>query len=217
VRYLAALSHAFSRAIQWGWLEDSPMRRVPKPREERGRVRFLDDDERKRLLDACKSSSNKYLYIVVMLGLATGMRRGEIMNLTWSDVDLERGRIVLQQTKNGDRRLVPLTGIALELLRGLGNDATSKNDLIFPSSISSKPMDLRFAWEQALKTSCINNFKFHDLRHCCASYLAMSGASLAEIAEVLGHKTLNMVKRYSHLSEAHTAGVVTKMNKKFFG
>ncbi len=78
-------------------------------------------------------------------------------------------------------------------------------------------MDLRFPWERALKQAEIENFRFHDLRHSTASYLAMNGASLAEIADVLGHKTLQMVKRYAHLSEAHTANVVANMNEKIFG
>ena len=78
-------------------------------------------------------------------------------------------------------------------------------------------MDLRAPWEAALKKAGIEDFRFHDLRHSAATYLAMNGASLAEIAEVLGHKTLQMVKRYTHLSEAHTAGVVARMNERIFG
>lgn len=78
-------------------------------------------------------------------------------------------------------------------------------------------MDLRFPWEQALKKAGIENYKFHDNRHSCASYLLMNGASLAEISEVLGHKTLAMVKRYSHLSEVHSAGVIERMNNAVFG
>ncbi len=80
-----------------------------------------------------------------------------------------------------------------------------------------KALDMRTAWEAAVKRTKITNLRFHDLRHSCASYLAMGGASLAEIAEVLGHKTLAMVKRYAHLSDTHTAGVVAKMNEKIFG
>lgn len=220
VRYLAALSHVFTTAInEWGWLENSPMKKVSKPKEARGRVRFLDDEERHRLFEACKASSNPYIYTVVLLAISTGMRASEIKTLVWNDVDLERGRIVLQHTKNGERRLVPITGLALELLKELANTPKEKNDLLFPGQSAGirKPMDLRFPWEQALKSANIENFRFHDLRHCCASYLAMSGASLAEIAEVLGHKTLSMVKRYAHLSEAHTTSVVANMNKKFIG
>jgi integrase len=78
-------------------------------------------------------------------------------------------------------------------------------------------MDLRAPWKAALKAAEIKDFRFHDLRHSAASYLAMNGASLAEIAETLGHKTLQMVKRYSHLSEAHTAKVISQLDQRIFG
>ena len=78
-------------------------------------------------------------------------------------------------------------------------------------------MSVDEAWKYAVKRAELVDFRFHDLRHTCASYLAMNGASLMEIAEVLGHKTLAMVKRYAHLSEAHTAGVVARMNAAIFG
>lgn len=223
VRYMAALSHAFTIAVkEWGWIDDSPMRKVSKPKESRGRVRFLSDDERHRLLKACKESSNTYLYPLVVLALSTGMRHGEIVGLTWDDVDLHRGRAVLHETKNGERRAVVITGHVLELLKELAKVRRIDTDLLFPSrerrpQKPQKPIDLRMAWEAALKKADIRDFRFHDLRHSAASYLAMNGASLAEIAEVMGHKTLQMVKRYAHLSEGHTARVVESMNKKIFG
>jgi integrase len=225
VRYLAALSHAFTIAVnEWGWLDDSPMRKVKKPALPRGRVRFLSEDttdgiagERTRLLKTCEESCNPYLYPVVVLALSTGMRQGEIMGLTWEDVDLHQGRATLHETKNGERRVVPLSGKALELLKVHAKVRRLNTSLLFPGKNPQKPMDLRAPWEAALKKADIEDFRFHDLRHSAASYLAMNGASLAEIAEVLGHKTLQMVKRYSHLSEAHTAGVVARMNARIFG
>jgi integrase len=237
-RYLAALSHMFNVAVEeWGWLEDSPMRKVSGLTEPRGRVRFLGEDttdpdgktidgERTRLLKACQASSNPYLYPVVVLALSTGMRQGEIMGLKWEDVDLHQGRITLHETKNGERRVVPLVGKALELLKEHDKVRRIGTPLLFPGKVKIhrpgevaiyKPMDLRTPWESALKKAGIDDFRFHDLRHSTASYLAMNGASLAEIAEVLGHKTLQMVKRYAHLSEAHTAGVVARMNERIFG
>lgn len=233
-RYLAALSHAFTVCVkEWGWLEDSPMRRVTKGKESRGRVRFLSDDERARLLAACQASNNAALYPVVVLALATGMRQGEIMGLHWREpktppagawgvVDLEAGRIVLHATKNGERRVLPLVGHAADCVRELAKVRRLDSDLLFPASNRPrkggpvKPVDLRKPWETALKRAGVEDFHFHDLRHSCASYLAMNGASLAEIAETLGHKTLAMVKRYSHLSEAHTAAVVGRMNAAIF-
>lgn len=220
VRYMAALSHAFTIAVkEWGWLEDSPMRKVTKPKESRGRVRFLSDDERPPLLKACKESSNPYLYPAVVLALSTGMRYSEIMGLTWDNVDLHRGRAILHETKNGERRAVALTGHALELLKELSKVRRIDSNLLFPAKENrlKKPMDLRAPWKAAVKKAELDDFRFHDLRHSAASYLAMNGATLAEIAEVLGHKTLQMVKRYAHLSEGHTARVVESMNQKIFG
>lgn len=223
VRYMAALSHAFTIAVQeWGWLDDSPMRKVRKPSLPRGRVRFLSDDERARLITACKESSNPYLYPVVVVALSTGMRQGEIMGLTWDVVDLNRGRVILHETKNGERRAVAITGRALEVLKELGKVRRIDSNLLFPSKENrpqkpQKPMDLRTPWKKAVKNAELQDFHFHDLRHSAASYLAMNGASLAEIAEVLGHKTLQMVKRYAHLSEGHTARVLASMNNKIFG
>ncbi len=228
-RYMSAISHAFTIAVnEWGWLEDSPMRKVKKPKEPRGRVRFLSEDEtiggqlvegeRTRLLRACKESNNPYLYPVVVLALSTGMRQGEIMGLSWSAVDLKQGRITLHETKNGEIRVVPIAGHALHLLKEHSKVRHLDTSLLFPGKVKrDKPQDLRAPWTTALKQAEITDFRFHDLRHSAASYLAMNGASLAEIAETLGHKTLQMVKRYSHLSEAHNAAVISKLDQRMFG
>jgi len=219
VRYLAALSHAFSIAVnEWQWLETSPMSKVKKPTEPRGRVRFLDDNERARLLTACKESSNAWLYLCVVLALSTGMRQGELMGLKWPDVNLKDGYLILHETKNGERRRIHLAGLGLELLQEHAKVRRLDTDLLFPGTIhKNQPIDLRNPFENALKAAGINDFHWHDLRHCCASYLAMNGANLGEIAEVLGHKTLSMVKRYSHLSDSHVSNVVGAMNRKIFG
>jgi integrase len=216
-RYLSSLSPVFTAAVnEWQWRDDSPMRKIKKPTEPRGRVRFLDDDERKRLLDACQA--NDWLYLAVIVSLSTGMRKGELMGLQWPDVNLKDGFIILHETKNGERRRVPITGLALELLREHSKVRRLDSRLLFPGTVSpDRPLDLRKAWQTALKRAEITDFHWHDLRHCTASYLAMNGASLAEIAEILGHKTLQMVKRYSHLSDGHVSDVVASMNARIFG
>ena len=219
VRYLAALSHAFTIAVnEWQWLDDSPMRKVKKPIEPRGRVRFLDDGERATLLKFCHESPNKTLYTCVILALSTGMRQGELMGLQWRDVNLDDGFLILHETKNGERRRVALAGLALELLHNHAKVRRIDTPLLFPSPTKpQQPIDLKKAWLNALAKADIQDFHWHDLRHCTASYLAMNGASLAEIAEVLGHKTLAMVKRYAHLSDSHVSNVVASMNHKMFG
>lgn len=218
-RYMAALSHAISVAVkEWGWLDDSPMTKIAKFKEPRGRVRYLSDEERDRLLQACRESANPYLYCIVVMAISTGARKMELLRLKWKDVDFKRQIIILHETKNDERRSLPLVEYALELLKQHSDKyQLNKNDYVFPSKNGLLPMDIRTPWETVLKKAELEDFRFHDLRHCAASYLAMNGASTHEIAKVLGHKTLSMVKRYSHLSDSHTAEIVARMNNKIFG
>ena len=197
-------------------MQENPVLKISKPKISNERTRFLSDEERMRLIRACQESESKGLYPVVILALSTGMRRGEILNLKWSDVDLDRGAILLQTTKNGERRFFPLVGIALDLLRSRHSNQPS-NSLVFPAPYSSsKPIDIRSAWETALEKAGISNFRFHDLRHTAASYLAMNQASLLEIGTLLGHKTVQMTKRYAHLSNMHIRILSESLNSKLF-
>lgn len=226
-RYVQSLGHVLTISMkEWEWINDNPVAKISKFKEPRGRVRFLSEEERASLLQACQKSSNPFLYTVVVLALSTGARKMEILGLKWSDIDFERKSIILHETKNGERRVLPLRGLAFELVSAHSKHRILGCDYVFPSKKVKKgsdgkfvyqPIDIRTAWENALKNAQIENFRFHDLRHSAASYLAMNGASLAEIADVLGHKTLQMVKRYAHLSEAHTHSIVSKMNERIFG
>jgi integrase len=218
-KYIKNLQHAFTIAVnEYEWLNDNPIKKVKSPQLPDGRVRFLDDDEREKLLQACKESPNPLLYPCVILALSSGMRQAELMGLKWQDVNLKDGYLLLHKTKNGTRRRVPLSGLALSLLQEHTKIRRLDTQLLFPSNrIPQQPIDLRKAFARAMKRAQITDFKWHDLRHCTASYLAMNGASLAEIAEVLGHKTLSMVKRYAHLSDGHVSNVVASMNAKIFG
>lgn len=215
-RYMASLAHVFTILIkEWGWIERSPFANITALKEPPGRTRCLSKAERDRLLEACRHSSSRALYPAVVLALSTAARKMEIMRLRWGDIDLQTGRLTFQHTKNGERRVVPLQGYALSMLRQRprGRD----DELLFPGKADpSRPVSLRSAWEKALETAAVNNFRWHDLRHSSASYLAMNGATLLELSQVLGHKTLSMVKRYAHLSENHTARLVADMNRQIF-
>ncbi|NQV59374.1 MAG: site-specific integrase [Alphaproteobacteria bacterium] len=217
-RYLAALSHALTIGVkELRWLPASPMRDVSKLKEPRGRDRHLSDHERDRLLAACRESDSPYLHTIVVLAISTGMRRGEILGLKWEAVDLPGGRITLRETKNDELRVVTLTGKAHALMSALAEIRNNSSPYVFAGDNPVKPIDIKRSWYTALRRAKLEEFRFHDLRHTAASYLAMNGATLPEIADVLGHKTYDMVKRYAHLSEEHTAGVVERMNEKIFG
>lgn len=224
--YRDTLAVLFKYAMQWGWVGTSPLdgvNKITKIRNERSR--YLNEAERKALLDACKASDNEHLYPVVVFALSTGARKGEILGLTLADVDLARDVAVLRDTKNGDTRAVPVVHHLRDLLDEqikavnafydeLGS--STKKRWLFPRRDGQEPMDIRKSWENARDAAGIEDFRFHDLRHSTASYLAMNGASLVEIADILGHRTLQMVRRYAHLSESHVKGVVTDLNEKIF-
>lgn len=217
VRYMAALSPVFNHAVnEWEWLDKSPMTKVKRPKEPRGRIRFLDDDERDRLITAAQKHRNKHLYTIIVLAISTGMRQGEIMGLTWKSVNLSEGYALLHETKNDEVRRVPIAGKALSLLKEMNKLRRIDTNYLFCDLTATKPIFNARAWQEILKEADIKEFRFHDLRHTAASYLAMGGASLTDIAEILGHKTLAMVKRYAHLTHSHTASVVASMNEKIF-
>ena len=217
-RYLAALSAAFGVAVsEWQWVKENPFARVRREKESQGRTRFLSSDERTALLSACKESTSKNLYLVTLLALSTGMRQSEILNLEWDHISFDRNTITLFKTKNKEVRVVPMVGIARSLLQDHGKVRSLKNPFVFQGRHHTNAKFPRKAWGTALKKAEIENFTFHDCRHSAASELAMNGASLHEIAAVLGHKTLAMVQRYAHLSEQHTIAVVERMNEAVFG
>ncbi len=218
-RTISALSSALTFAVkELEWLETNPLLRVRKFAESRGRVRYLTEDELPRLIDACRQSTHPDLLLAVLLSLSTGARQSEIMELRWRQIDLKRRVAVLIDTKNGERRALPVVGEALELLNARTKVRRIDDDRLFPPGPRAKKddavADLRAPWESALKAAGIDNFRWHDLRHTCASYMAMSGVSAVEMAKMLGHKTLAMTMRYTHLSPERTIEVADGLAKR---
>ncbi|MCB4821175.1 tyrosine-type recombinase/integrase [Roseicella aerolata] len=217
-RYRNSLSAVLTWAGRRGWAPHNAARHVPARRESKGRERFLSDAERGRLLEACKESDSSALHPAITVLLSTGARLMEAMRLRWSDVDLGAGAIVLRDTKNGDSRRVPLASDAatvLEAWRDRDGVARLPTGLVFPAtSDPAKPADLRRAWRTALKRARITDFKRHDLRHSAASALAAAGASLPVIGAVLGHRSVQTTKRYTHLVEGTLKEAVEKAARR---
>jgi integrase len=225
--HICSLSAVFKAARRWGWVKNNPVRDVERPGQGKGRVRFLDDDERTRLLAACKESRYPYLYLIVMLALSTGMRKEEILSLKWRNVELDRECIILEKTKNGDRRNVPVKGDALALLKQHAKIRRLDTEFLFPGEKASpqkeckavpanaRHFDITAAWNAARREAKLTDFRFHDLRHTTASYLAMNGATIVDIAAVLGHRGVATTQRYTHLGQSHVADTVESMIKRF--
>lgn len=229
-RYLATLASVLTACVKrWHWLGASPMTQVQKPTERNGGTRFLSDDEAARLLDACRESDSADLYLAVLLSLTTGARQGEILGLRWQDLDLTAGTMVVranaETTTKGGARSLPIVPAALTLLQARREArqrgkvaALHPSGLVFPSRVTAtKPVSLRTPWETALKRADIDGFRWHDLRHSAASFLAKGGASLVEIGAVLGHKSANTTKRYAHLAEQHTHDLIRGMSDRLLG
>jgi integrase len=211
-RYAAALSAVFTWAIRRriapkGW--DHPGRRIERREEADGKTRFLSDGERERLLKACRASKWPRLYLLALLALTTGARKGELLGLRWSEIDLVLRVAMVGRTKNGDPRTLPLIPAVVEQLRRFEG---APGALVFPSKRRpDQAYAIELRWAQALREAKVREFRFHDLRHSCASYLAQHGATLLEIADVLGHRQLQMTKRYSHLATSHKSAMIGRV------
>lgn len=216
-RYLCSMGSVVNIAVQeWRLLPSSPLKNIRKLAEPRGRERFLSKEEKNRLLEACQNSSCKLLFPIVLLALSTGMRRGEILGLKWKDVDLDTGRLTLHHTKNGDRRVVPVKGLALTTLQNLAtidkNDPSHNEEYVFAKHKGSKPPNFRSSWKTALKLAGIDDFTFHDTRHDYITTLSELGYPLHVISKIVGHKTHAITaSRYSHLSLEHAEKAATEI------
>ena len=210
-RYLASLSHAFTVAVkEWEWIESSPFQKISALSEPESRVRFLTDDERVRLLEACREHSDQ-LHTLVVLSLATGARKSELLGLTWPSVDLKRGLVTFEQTKSGKRRSVPVAGAALELLRAVPRRIDTP--LLFPSPHNKRrPINVHNIFVAALARAGIADFRWHDLRHSAASYLVAAGVHMKAVQEILGHHSVTVTEKYSHLADGHLLDAVKRVD-----
>jgi integrase len=208
-RYKAAISVVFTYACQHHDLIINPVTLIPSLAENNQRTRYLSDSERKRLFDACRDSKWKKLYLITLMAITTGARKGELINLKWSNINFKQQTAYISITKNGEPKVLPLTD---DVISELNKFKHQESQLIFNSEIKINKSYVFFKpWKLALKQASIQDFRFHDLRHTTASYLAHNGASLLEIADVLGHKQIQMTKRYSHLCITHKQKLINSV------
>lgn len=192
-RHHTVMQSVFSRAKEWGdFSGDNPFNHIKKEREAAHRLRYLEKDEIPRLLDACESRIRP----VVLCAIHTGMRRGEILGLTWENLDLQKGIIYILQSKSGKPREIPVTPVLREALLALGPKPSGK---IF----EVPDITLRRAYARALRKAGLLHARFHDLRHTFASHFIMQTQDLPALQRLLGHSTPLMTQRYTHLSRGH--------------
>ena len=199
-RYFAALSSSLSYAVKsLRWIDLNPCINMKKLKENKGKERTLSLEEADLILEQCKRSKNSYLYCIILLALTTGMRKGEILGLKWNQIDFDNGLAHLRETKNNHNRTVPLVEEVLDEIETIYNNRNPAKEHVFASRTAFGEIDINKAWYTVLKRSGIENLRFHDLRHSFATMAAQQGASNLELSTAMGHKTLQMLKRYTHL------------------
>jgi integrase len=208
-RELETLRHMLNKAVEWEMLDINPFDRFKKPilfEEDRGRVRYLTEEEIKSLLNV----SPHYLKNIVKAALFTGLRKGDILNLKWSDVDLERGLLFFnEQKKKGKLGIKVLNSDMINLLMAIPK---GKSDYIFCGPDGERLKDVKRSFHTALKRAGITDFHFHDLRHTSASHMMMRGASPKAVQIHLNHSSLAMTERYAHLSPDFQRSEVERLN-----
>ncbi len=212
-KYISILKASFAKACEWNMISEQRLKNIRKVKLLKGetkRLRYLNADEIHRLLSCC----DKHLYPIVFTALHTGMRKEEILSLKWSQVDLKNDLILLDKTKNDERREIPINKPLKQVLIQLYTQRRLDTDYVFVNPDTGKRYtDLKRSFTTACKRAGIKDFHFHDLRHTYASQLVMNGVDLKTVQELLGHKSLTMTLRYAHLSHAHKKDAVKQLEK----
>ncbi len=196
-RELSMLSVAFNVAIkEWEWLKENPVSKVSKEKERNKRDRWLTQDEERRLIE----NSPEWIGEIIVFSVNTGLRQGELISLEWSRVNFFNKTILIDITKNGEQRTIPLNKNALNVIEKRSRARSLKNDYVFLNRNGGKvsAVSLGFTFRKSLEKAEITNFRFHDLRHCCATRMAQRGVDIYKISKILGHKNIKMTQRYAH-------------------
>jgi len=211
-RYSAALAAVITWAIKRriapkGYVH--PCRSIESQAENNEKTRFLTQDECTRLLEACKASKWRRLYLLVLMALSTGALRGELLGLRWADVDLVQRVAHVGRSKNGDPKVLPIIPAVAEQLAAF---AGAPSALVFASTrVPGKAYSFETRWSEVLKAAQIREFTFHGLRNSCASFLVQNGATLVQVADLLGHRQISMSRRYAHLASGDRSALVNRV------
>ncbi|MCH7476280.1 MAG: site-specific integrase, partial [Gemmatimonadetes bacterium] len=191
----------------------NPAAELKLEREHNGREWFLTHAEAEILVAAVDA----WLYPLVIMALTTGARRGELMALTWGDIDFRRGLVVFRMTKNGEPRTIKMSATARATLKAIETRTPTPAARVFRNRTGGRvsKSGIAYAWEKATKAANLDGFRFHDLRHSAASFMVQAGVPLNTVRVVLGHKSLTMTLRYAHLAPDHQADAMAALDAVF--
>jgi integrase len=243
-RRVATLKSVLSKAKEWGFISSNPLAGMKRLKVDNvGRIRYLTDDEERRLRFALEKRQEQqraerdnynawrtqrhakplpihnerftdHLMPMVLLALNTGMRRGELFDLQWQDVNAQEHYLTVAgaTAKSQQSRHLPLNNEALSVLQDWSSSSVKKG-LVFPSPRTGKRFDnINSAWDNLMKESHLSDFRFHDLRHSFASKLVMRGVDLYTVKELMGHANIEVTQRYAHFAPEHKGSAVALLD-----
>ncbi len=220
-RVMSTVKHMFTKAAEWDMIEETTLKKIRKIKlpKEIGRLRYLSVKEAQELV----SVSDEHLQPIVITALHTGMRKSEILKLKWDNVDMQHGFILLNKTKNGERRELPINKTLRATLNKLPRRFVGKDGekelaaYVFHDPVTLKPYgNVKRSFNSAVKNAGITDFHFHDLRHTYASLAMMSGKiDIATLSKLLGHKSLKQTMKYAHLAPAHLTKAAHVMDEVY--
>jgi len=209
---LACLRHMFNMAMRWSKAQKNPVSEVKLFKEPEGKDRILSPEEEEKLFDAIRSSNRtRHLESIIVTALATGMRKSEVLNLKWSNVDLLNRIITVEGTKSGRVRKIPMNNRLTEILSG--GKKVNRSESVFVNERGKPYKSFRTSWDHVLGRAKIEGLTFHSLRHTFGSRLGMAGVDLGTIQELMGHADLKMTKRYYHPTSAHKREAVEVLDR----
>lgn len=239
-RYIGTLKAMFNRAVEWEVIEQNPLNKVKKQKSDsRAIIRYLSVDEEQRLRATLRSRDRRltesnpfytggrftrleailggfpdHVHPMVLLLINTGMRRGEMFNLRWQDVDFVNKRITVvgNTSKTGQTRYIPLNKEAFRVLDVWHKQTKRSSGYVFVGKNGERFTNIDKAWKVLLRDAQIQDFRLHDLRHHFASRLVSAGIDLNSVRELLGHTDIKMTLRYAHLAPAHLFEAVAVLN-----
>jgi integrase len=212
-REMSCLKHLFSKAVEWRCINRNPGHGVKRLKEPPGRIRYLEVKEVERMMRAIEvlpQGTGRYLRPIVLVALNTGLRKSEILQLRWQDLDFQEKRITVLKTKNNELRVIPMNETVFQELGRI--DRHPESEYVFYNRNGEPYDNVRKSFDRVLKISGINDFRFHDLRHTFASHLVMNGCNIRTVQQLMGHKDIKMTMRYSHLSKAYLQEAVGKLD-----
>jgi len=217
-RRLTVIKHMFKKAVEWDLVKSNPATLVKRFAVTSERTRFLTLDEIQNLLEKCEEQvTSPWLLPLVTLALNTGMRQGELLKLKWENVDFERASITIIQGKTLRRKTIAINKEAREALNWLQENRYGELLFMWPWGDPIGKVTVYDAFKKVCSAAKIDDFRFHDLRHTFASHLVMAGVDLVTVKDLLGHKTIAMTNRYTHLAPEHKAQAVAKLSERMRG